>query len=99
MPFNIIRSVFVMVIVTFIIGCTSTIGEEVACNFASGATYNDEKDSSTTNSIITGFLNVIYQTSHRTISPDTYSSCVPKEKYRCVDSNGRVTKNCGISNS
>jgi len=97
------RAIFIIVMTTFIWGCASTMTEEVACNFASGATYNTyEADSSGeenfTNSIFTGLLNIVYQGSHRAISPDTYNSCVQHKANNCMDSSGRVIKNCGITN-
>jgi len=82
--------------------CSSRSAEEVACNFASGVTErqydkDDYDDSSFADDVFVGLLNIIFQSAHRGISPNTYDSCVKKDIATCIDSKGDVKKECTLT--
>ncbi len=94
---------FLFILVLIISGCTSRNAQEVGCNFASGATffeYDNESswDSNVISDILSGLFNVALQGAHRTISSDTYDSCAKKDIATCIDSSGKVKKECTLTN-
>lgn len=83
--------------------CSSRGAEEVGCNFSSGAIYSDydEESSGSDNlfqSLLFGVFNIAIQGAHRSISSDSYDSCVKKDLNTCIDSNGEVKKECTLTN-
>ena len=57
-----------------------------------------DKDSSWGNNIATdiivGLLNITLQSTHRNISPDTYTSCAKPDDTICIDSEGNIKEEC-----
>lgn len=91
---------FVLILVTS--GCSSRNAEEVGCNFSSGASFfeYDQESSWSSNlidDILSGLFNVALQGVHRTISSDTYDSCAKKDIATCIDSNGKLKKECTLT--
>ncbi|MCJ8318229.1 MAG: hypothetical protein MJK12_01260 [Colwellia sp.] len=82
------------------IACSSRHnGEEVACNFASGASTLEYDDDSSFGEnllidVLAGAVNMLWQGAHRSVSNDSYDTCVKQDKSYCIDSNGDVKEEC-----
>lgn len=92
--------VLLLILVTS--GCSSRGAQEVGCNFTSGATFLEFDKNSSSNSnligdILFGLFNVAVQGAHRTISSDTYDSCAKNDIATCIDSNGKIKKECTLT--
>jgi len=97
-----IKVTFLFILVLIISGCTSRNVQEVGCNFTSGATFLEYNKESSSNSnligdILFGLFNVALQGAHRTISSDTYDSCAKEDIATCIDSNGKIKKECTLT--
>ena len=103
MAFQLIKIILTISIIISTLGCSSRHnGEEVACNFVSGATDNEyDHDSSASDDfisdILTGLFNMAWQSAHRSVSYDSYDSCVKKDVATCIDSNGNIKKECMLT--
>jgi hypothetical protein len=89
----------VLFLIFVISGCSSHASKELGCNFISGSNFTEyDKDSSWGNNIATdiivGLLNVTLQSTHRNISPDTYTSCAKPDDTICIDSEGNIKEEC-----
>lgn len=102
MTITFIKFTLVLFLILVTIGCSSRSVEEVGCNFSSGSTYSDyDKESSWRDNfisdVLSGLFNVALQGAHRTISSDTYDSCVKKYIATCIDSTGNIKNECMLT--
>jgi len=102
MATKLIKLTFVFFSILATSGCASRSVEEVGCNFSSGSMYNEYDkenswDSNFISDVLTGLFNVALQGAHRTISSDTYDSCVKKDIATCIDSDGNIKKECKLT--
>lgn len=92
--------IFISFIIFSSVACSSRHnGEEIACNFASGASASEyDSDSSFGENLavdaVIGVFNMLWQGAHRSVANDSYDTCVKQDKYYCVDSNGDVKEEC-----
>jgi hypothetical protein len=94
---------FVFILIFVASGCSSHSAEEVGCNFTSGSSNSEyDQDSSWSDDFISdifvGLFNVVFQSAHRNISPETYDSCAKKDVATCIDSDGDIKKECTLTN-
>ena len=95
--------IFLSFILFSSIACSSRHnGEEVACNFASGANANEYDDDSSFGEnlavdAIIGVFNILWQGAHRSVSNDSYDTCVKQDKSYCVDAKGDVKEECQLT--
>jgi hypothetical protein len=97
-----IKFTFVFLLILVTTGCSSRGAQEVGCNFTSGATfieYNEKTSwgSNLIGDILSGLFNVAIQGAHRTISSDTYDSCAKNDIATCIDSEGKIKKECTLT--
>lgn len=97
-----IKLTFIFLLILVTSGCSSRNVQEVGCNFTSGATFLEYNKESSSNSnligdILFGLFNVALQGAHRTISSDTYDSCAKKDIATCINSNGKIKKECTLT--
>jgi len=100
------KAVYFLLFSFIIFSCTACSsrhnGEEVACNFASGANSFEYDDDSSFGEnlvidILAGAFNMLLQGTHRSISNDSYDTCVKQDKSYCIDSNGDVKEECMLT--
>jgi len=103
MAFQLIKIILTVLIVISTLGCSSRHNsEEVACNFVSGTSQNDYDESRSfndnlVNDMVMGLFNMVFQSAHRSISNDSYDTCVKKDMATCIDSNGNIKKECMLT--
>lgn len=103
MAFQLIKFILIALITISTLGCSSRHnGEEVACNFVSGASQNEhDNDSSIRDDFISdifmGLINMAWQSAHRSVSYDSYDTCAKQDISSCIDSSGNVKKECMLT--